>query len=77
MLEKKTRILCTHAIDFLHLADHVVLLEEGRIEVQGTYEEVIKNKMVQKIVDTHSKNESSKKEAFTAVREEGLIAIPQ
>jgi ABC-type enterochelin transport system ATPase subunit len=54
MLEKKTRILCTHAIDFLHLADHVVLLEEGRIEVQGTYEEVIKNKMVQDIVDTHS-----------------------
>jgi ABC-type enterochelin transport system ATPase subunit len=54
MLEKKTRILCTHAIDFLHLADHIVLLDEGRVEVQGTYEEVIKNKMVKEIVALHS-----------------------
>lgn len=33
MLDKKTRILCTHAIDFLHLADHVIVLDEGKIEI--------------------------------------------
>ena len=31
MLKKKTRILVTHAIDFLHFADKLVILKEGRI----------------------------------------------
>ena len=31
LLKNKTRILCTHAIDFLHLADKVVVLKEGEI----------------------------------------------
>ena len=33
MLKDKTRILATHAIDFLHLADKVVVLKKGKIEV--------------------------------------------
>lgn len=33
MLHGKTRILATHAIDFLHLADRIVVLKEGKIEV--------------------------------------------
>ena len=33
MLKAKTRILATHAIDFLHLADKVVVLKKGKIEV--------------------------------------------
>jgi ABC-type proline/glycine betaine transport system ATPase subunit len=31
-LNKKTRILVTHAIDFLHLADKVILINQGRID---------------------------------------------
>jgi ABC-type bacteriocin/lantibiotic exporter with double-glycine peptidase domain len=33
MLGKKTRILATHAIDFMHLADRVVVLKAGKIEI--------------------------------------------
>jgi ABC-type proline/glycine betaine transport system ATPase subunit len=33
LLERKTRVLVTHAIDFIHLADHVIVMREGRIEV--------------------------------------------
>lgn len=33
LLEKKTRILCTHAIDFLEHADHIILLNEGKVEI--------------------------------------------
>ena len=30
-LKEKTRILATHAIDVLHLADKIILLDQGRI----------------------------------------------
>lgn len=31
-LAQKTRILVTHAVDFLHLADSIICLKDGRIE---------------------------------------------
>jgi len=31
LLKDNTRVLVTHAIDFLHLADHIVVLKEGKI----------------------------------------------
>ena len=31
VLKKKTRVLVTHAIDFLHLADRLVILKNGEI----------------------------------------------
>lgn len=30
-LKKKTRILVTHAIDFIHLADRIIIMDKGRI----------------------------------------------
>jgi len=33
VLKNKTRILVTHAIDFIHLADHIVIMDQGRITV--------------------------------------------
>lgn len=38
LLKDKTRILVTHSIDFLHLADKIVILKQGRIKAQGTTE---------------------------------------
>ena len=31
-LNTKTRILVTHAIDFLHLADKIIVIKDGKIE---------------------------------------------
>ena len=31
LLKDKTRILVTHAIDFVHLADKIVIMKDGRI----------------------------------------------
>ena len=31
LLKKKTRVLVTHAIDFLHLADRICVLKNGEI----------------------------------------------
>ena len=64
MLKDKTRILVTHAIDFLHLADRIVVMKDGQIKTMGTYEEVLKNPIVEEIVSIHKKNQNDKKEAF-------------
>ena len=42
-LKHKTRILVTHAIDFLHLADRIIILKNGRIVQIGTFKEVSEN----------------------------------
>ena len=39
-LKDKTVILVTHAIDFLHLVDRIVVFNEGEIVLQGSYEEI-------------------------------------
>lgn len=30
-LSNKTRVLVTHAIDFIHLADKIIIMDKGRI----------------------------------------------
>jgi ABC-type bacteriocin/lantibiotic exporter with double-glycine peptidase domain len=40
ILEDRTRILITHAVDFVHLADRIVIMNEGTIDAQGTFEEL-------------------------------------
>lgn len=39
-LKNKTRVLVTHAVDFLHLVDNIILLKEGQIILQGNYEDI-------------------------------------
>jgi ABC-type bacteriocin/lantibiotic exporter with double-glycine peptidase domain len=65
MLNGKTRVLCTHAIDFLHLADRVVVIKKGEIVVQGEYSDVKDHPSVQEIINIHDKNAKEKKEALT------------
>ena len=40
LLKKKTRVLVTHAIDFLHLADRICVLKNGEIQAIGTFQEL-------------------------------------
>ena len=42
-MKDKTRILVTHAVDFIHLADHIIIMKEGRIEAQGSYETIVEH----------------------------------
>ena len=31
-LKTKTRVLVTHAIDFLHLADRIIVIKDGKVD---------------------------------------------
>jgi ABC-type bacteriocin/lantibiotic exporter with double-glycine peptidase domain len=39
-LKGKTRILVTHAVEFLHLVDHIIVLNKGEIIAKGSYQEL-------------------------------------
>lgn len=57
-------MLVTHAIDFLHLADRIVLMKDGAIEVQGAYNEIKDDPNIKKIVDMHDKNKEEQAKAL-------------
>jgi ABC-type bacteriocin/lantibiotic exporter with double-glycine peptidase domain len=52
----KTRVLVTHAVDFLHLVDRIILLKQGRIVFQGPYEEVKGNSYLMELMSIHHSN---------------------
>lgn len=61
MLKDKTRILVTHAIDFLSQADHIIMMDKGRITAQGTYQELEKLKEFSDLMDLNRLNKNLNK----------------
>lgn len=61
LLSGKTRILCTHAYNFLSQVDHVVVMEDGRIAEEGTYDQLVdaETKFSQ-LLSTHIQTKASK-----------------
>jgi ABC-type bacteriocin/lantibiotic exporter with double-glycine peptidase domain len=37
LCKTKTRVLVTNTLDFLHLADTIVVIKQGRVALQGSY----------------------------------------
>ncbi len=56
LMKDKTRILVTHAVDFIHLADHVIIMKEGRIQAQGSYDSMVDHPYLVQVQDIHTKN---------------------
>lgn len=40
LMKDSTRILVTHAVEFIHLADNVIIIKDGEVLAQGSYEEI-------------------------------------
>jgi ATP-binding cassette, subfamily C (CFTR/MRP), member 1 len=49
-LKSKTIVLVTHAIDFLHLVDRIIVFNEGEIVLQGSYTEVENDPYLQQLI---------------------------
>ena len=41
LLHHKTRLLVTNSVSFLHLVDEIVVMRDGRISEQGSYQELV------------------------------------
>lgn len=55
----KTIVLATHAVDYLKLADKIILLDNGRIEAQGSLNDLKDEPLLLEIINEHE--ESRKK----------------
>ena len=56
LLRSKTRVLVTHAIDFLHLADRLVVIKDGRLTAVGTFEELQNDPHLQEVLAINKRN---------------------
>ena len=65
MLKKKTRILVTHAIDFLHLSDRIIVLKDGKIQAFGTFEELEDDPHMKGVLEINKKNMEESKGHIT------------
>lgn len=54
----KTRVLVTHAVDFLHLVDTIVLLKKGEIALMGSYEDLKDSEYLMEIIAIHKGHQS-------------------
>jgi len=51
-LKGKTRILVTHAVDFLDKVDRIIIMDHCKIKYMGTYDELKDNEVIQHIIET-------------------------
>lgn len=54
--QNKTRILVTHAVDYLHLCDRIVIMKQGHIMATGSYVELENNDHLKEIIQIHQSN---------------------
>jgi len=63
LLKDSTRVLVTHAVDFVHLADRIVIMNDGKILAQGTFDELASHPYMQQIQEIHQTNKDEVKAA--------------
>ena len=49
----KTRLLVTHAVDFLQFVDTIILLKKGRIVLQGNYRDLKDSEYMKEVIGIH------------------------
>ena len=56
VLKNKTRVLVTHAMDFLHLCDKIIVMKEGEIFLEGSLTDLANDPYVMKLMEIHKSN---------------------
>ena len=52
-LKDKTRVLVTHAVDFLRFVDRVIVMKQGSIVLQGTFNEIKEDPYLKELLKIH------------------------
>jgi len=55
MLSEKTRVLVTHAVDFMHLADRIIVMSQGQVTAFGTYKDLSENSKLKEVLLIHKR----------------------
>jgi ATP-binding cassette subfamily C (CFTR/MRP) protein 1 len=55
----KTRVLVTHAVDFLHLVDTIILLKKGRIVLKGSFKDLKDSDYLKEVMSIHKSNQNT------------------
>ena len=59
-LAGKTRLLVTHAIDFVHHADTLIIMEKGRVVVSGSFDHVKNHQSYKNLMDINKLSDEKK-----------------
>jgi ATP-binding cassette subfamily C (CFTR/MRP) protein 1 len=49
----KTRVLVTHAVDFLQFVDTIILLKQGRIVLKGNFHDLKESEYLKEVLGIH------------------------
>ena len=52
-LKSKTIILVTHAVDFLHLVDRIIVFKDGEMVLSGSYSEIENEEYLKQLIQIH------------------------
>lgn len=52
-LQGKTRVLVTHAVDFLHFVDTIIVLKNGEIVLKGSYSDLKDSAYLKEVIAIH------------------------
>ena len=55
-LKGKTRILITHAVDFLKRVDRIIVMKEGKILMDGKYKQIKDDPYIISILDINKEH---------------------
>ena len=64
-LKYKTRILITHAVEFLNLADRIVIMENGKVKHIGTFENLESSDEIKNVIQTIARTNERENKKFT------------
>ena len=59
-LAGKTRLLVTHAIDFVHHADTLIIMDKGKVVVSGSFNEVKNHQSYKSLMDINKLGDNKK-----------------
>lgn len=62
LLRDKTRILVTHAVDFLHLSDRIIVMSGGSVQAFGTFKDLQNDPHLIEVLNIYKKQNQENQE---------------